>query len=127
MKYEADVFNDVLYRREVEPLIGPSIAGRHINLVEDLSRFGMVLEQEGESYENALKILHLVARHPDLALFVQTSPAFCCPALVTEALGSAIERITGVPIVTVTYDGTGSDKNSVIVPYIKYPRAVKTT
>jgi len=117
---------DLLYRREVERLIGPSIAGRHTNLAEDLKRFGMVLEQEGESYENALKILHLVARHPDLSLFVQASPAFCCPSLVTEALSSAIENITGVPIVTVTYDGTESDKNSVIVPYIKYPRVVKT-
>jgi hypothetical protein len=117
---------EVLYRREVEPLIGPSIAHRKSNLTEDLKRFGMVLEQSGESYENALKILHLVSHHDDLALFVQTSPAFCCPSLVTEALGDAIQQITGVPIVTVTYDGTESDKNSVIVPYIRYPRTMKT-
>jgi predicted nucleotide-binding protein (sugar kinase/HSP70/actin superfamily) len=117
---------ELLYRREVEPIIGPSIAHRRSNLSDDLKQFGMVLEQHGESYENALKILHLVARHEDLALFVQTSPAFCCPSLVTEALGAAIEGITGVPIVTVTYDGTEADKNSVIVPYIKYPRSAKT-
>jgi hypothetical protein len=86
----------------------------------------MVLEQEGESYENALKIMHLINRHPDIALFVQTSPAFCCPALVTEALGDAIERIVGVPIVTVTYDGTEGDKNAIVMPYIKFPRAAKT-
>jgi predicted nucleotide-binding protein (sugar kinase/HSP70/actin superfamily) len=117
---------DLLYRREVEPIIGPSIAHRRSNLVDDLRKFGMVLEQDGESYENALKILHLVAHHDDLALFVQTSPAFCCPSLVTEALGDAIQHITGVPIVTITYDGTESDKNSRIIPYIRFPRSAKT-
>lgn len=114
------------YHREVEHYVGPPVDWRRNGIEQDLSRFGMVLEQEGESYENALKILHLISRYPDIALFVQTSPAFCCPSLVTEALSSAVERIAGVPIVTVTYDGTEGDKNAVIVPYIKFPRTVKT-
>ncbi|MBU8913492.1 MAG: hypothetical protein KOO61_05665, partial [Spirochaetales bacterium] len=114
------------YHREVERYVGPPVDWRRTDLEEDLDQFGMVIEQEGESYENALKILHLIARYPDIALFVQTSPAFCCPSLVTEALSSAIEKIAGVPIVTVTYDGTGGDKNSVVVPYIKFPRSAKT-
>jgi predicted CoA-substrate-specific enzyme activase len=114
------------YNREVEHYVGPPVQWRHKDLAGDLDKFGMVIEQEGESYENALKILHLISRYPDIALFVQTSPAFCCPSLVTEALSSAIERIAGVPIVTITYDGTEGDKNSVVVPYIKYPRKAKT-
>ncbi|MEE8440133.1 MAG: acyl-CoA dehydratase activase [Spirochaetia bacterium] len=114
------------YQREVAHYVGPPVEWRRPGLEEDLRKFGMVIEQEGESYENALKILHLISRYPDLALFVQTSPAFCCPSLVTEALSSAIERIAGVPIVTVTYDGTGGDKNAVVVPYIKFPRSAKT-
>ncbi len=114
------------YNREVEHYVGPTVDWRRTGLEEDLDQFGMVIEQEGESYENALKILHLISRYPDIALFVQTSPAFCCPSLVTEALSSAIEKIAGVPIVTVTYDGTGGDKNAVVVPYIKFPRRVKT-
>ena len=114
------------YHREVEHYVGPPVQWKRKGLEQDLGRFGMVIEQEGESYENALKILHLISRYPDIALFVQTSPAFCCPSLVTEALSSAIERIAGVPIVTITYDGTEGDKNAVIVPYIKYPRGAKT-
>jgi len=54
----------------------------------------------------------------DLRLFVQTNPAFCCPSLVTEAMAQRIEEITGVPVVTITYDGTGSYKNDKIVPYL---------
>ena len=72
--------------------------------------------------ENVLKIFYMTKHHPDISLFVQTSPAFCCPSLVTEAMAKEIERNTGVPIVSITYDGTRSDKNDVIIPYLKYPR-----
>ena len=72
--------------------------------------------------DNLLKIHYTLKYHPDLALFVQASPAFCCPALVTEAMTRRIEQVTGVPVVSVTYDGIGGSKNDVIVPYLKYPR-----
>ena len=87
-----------------------------------LSSFNVRLEHQGESYDNLLKIFHIIREHPDISLFVQTNPAFCCPSLVTEAMSDEIERLTGVPIVTVTYDGTGDPKNDVIVPYLAYPR-----
>ena len=64
----------------------------------------------------------MIKHYPDISLFVQTSPAFCCPSLVTEAMAREIERNTGVPIVSITYDGTQSHKNDVIIPYLKYPR-----
>ncbi len=110
------------YHEEVEDLVGPRIDWRRPGLEEELSRFNFVLEQAGESTENALKMLSLVSRHPDIALFVQTSPAFCCPSLVTEALSESVERLLGVPLVTVTYDGTGGDPNAVVIPYIRYSR-----
>jgi hypothetical protein len=34
-----------------------------------------------------------------------------------------IESKSGVPMVSVTYDGTGGAKNEVILPYLEYPRA----
>jgi len=34
-----------------------------------------------------------------------------------------IEEKSGVPVVSVTYDGTGGAKNEVILPYLEYPRA----
>lgn len=91
-------------------------------LAEDLERFRVKLEQGGESYDNILKIVHLLRVEPDISLFVQANPAFCCPSLVTEAMAWHIERVTGVPVVTLTYDGTGGLKNDRLLPYLRYPR-----
>jgi predicted CoA-substrate-specific enzyme activase len=88
-----------------------------------LSEYNICLENTGESMDNILKIYYTLKYHPDISLFVQASPAFCCPALVTEAIANEIQRKTGIPIVSITYDGTGGPKNDVIIPYLKYPRA----
>ncbi|MFP4572303.1 MAG: acyl-CoA dehydratase activase [Desulfobacterales bacterium] len=85
-----------------------------------LSEFGMITENTGESMDNILKIYYICRHHPEVSLFVQTSPAFCCPSLITEAMASTIEKKTGVPVVSITYDGTGGDKNRKIIPYLKY-------
>jgi hypothetical protein len=60
--------------------------------------------------------------HPDISLFVQTNPSFCCPSLITEAMSKDIENITGVPVLTITYDGTDTPKNDIIIPYLKYAK-----
>ncbi len=93
------------------------------NVESDLERFHVSLFNEGESYDNILKICHLLREHPDLALLVQASPAFCCPSVVTEAMKSEIEAVTGVPMISITYDGTGTVQNDVIVPYLQSHRA----
>jgi len=85
-----------------------------------LNRFGLNILQRGESFENILKIHALIMNHPDLDLFIQTNPSYCCPSLVTEAMTSKIEEITGVPVVTIEYDGTSGSKNEDIIPYLKY-------
>ena len=87
-----------------------------------LARYNLRLENTGESMDNVLKIHYIKKHYPDVALFVQASPAFCCPALVTEAMAREIERKTNTPVVSITYDGTGGNKNEVIIPYLKYPR-----
>jgi predicted CoA-substrate-specific enzyme activase len=86
-----------------------------------LAAYNLRIEHTGESMENILKIFYLKKYHPHIALFVQTSPAFCCPALITEAMTREIEHQTGIPIVSITYDGTGGAKNKIIIPYLKYP------
>ena len=88
-----------------------------------LSEYNVSVAHTGEAMDNLLKVFYIVKHHPDVALFVQASPAFCCPSLVTEAMAHEIERKTGVPMVSVTYDGTGGTKNEVILPYLEYPRA----
>lgn len=89
---------------------------------EILSPYGLRIEHTGESMDNILKVHYIKKYHPDVALFVQTSPAFCCPSLVTEAMSRRIEAVTGVPVVSITYDGTGGPRNDAIIPYLKYPR-----
>jgi predicted nucleotide-binding protein (sugar kinase/HSP70/actin superfamily) len=90
---------------------------------EILSGYKLRPEHTGESMENLLKVYYITKHHPQVALFVQASPAFCCPSLVTEAMAREIEKRTGVPMVSVTYDGIGGGKNDVILPYLEYPRA----
>ncbi|MCJ7772166.1 MAG: acyl-CoA dehydratase activase-related protein, partial [Desulfobacterales bacterium] len=87
-----------------------------------LSEYKLTMENTGESMENVLKTYYIKKHHPEVSLFIQTSPAFCCPSLVTESMRSVIEKNTGIPVVSVTYDGTGGSKNDAIIPYLKYPR-----
>ncbi len=91
-----------------------------------LHQFGLHILHKGESLENILKIHRLIRQHPDLDLFIQTNPSYCCPSLVTEAMASRIEELTGVPVVTIEYDGTAGIKNEDVIPYLKY-RKTKTT
>jgi len=110
------------YRRPLDPLLSEPEPVYDDSPERILGAFGLRLEHTGESMDNLLKIHYALKYHPDLALLVQASPAFCCPALVTEAMAQRIERVTGVPLVSITYDGIGGGKNDVIVPYLKYPR-----
>lgn len=108
-------YNRYFYRITGKPaVINPRVTD------EWISRFGLNLLHRGESFENILKIHHLAENHPDLALFVQTNPAYCCPSLVTEAMASRIEEITGIPVVAIEYDGTTASRNDVLIPYLKY-------
>ncbi|WP_300673923.1 acyl-CoA dehydratase activase [Desulfoluna sp.] len=92
-----------------------------------LSAYNLSMENTGESMDNILKIHYIKKHYPDVGLFVQTSPAFCCASLITESMTEKIEAVTGVPVVCVTYDGTGGNKNRQIIPYLKYPRKADTT
>lgn len=87
---------------------------------EILATYGLLPEHTGESMDNILKLHYTLKAHPDLALLVQTSPANCCPGLVTEAMAAVIEKKSGVPMVSITYDGLGRDANRVIIPFLKY-------
>ena len=89
-----------------------------------LSEYNISIENTGESMDNILKIHYIKKHHPDVSLFVQTSPALCCASLITEAMKDVIEKKTGVPVVSIRYDGTGGNKNTVIIPYLKYPRRI---
>lgn len=109
------IFNRILKEEE----------GHAVPSEEIFSNFNLKVGHTGESLDNLLKIFSLIKLYPDLELFVQTNPAFCCPSLVTEAMSEKIERLTGIPVLTITYDGTGGRKNDDVIPYLKYPRKRK--
>jgi predicted nucleotide-binding protein (sugar kinase/HSP70/actin superfamily) len=111
------------YYRMFAPLLGVSMASFDDSPEAILAQYGVRIEHTGESLDNLLKIHYIKKHHPDISLFVQASPAFCCPSLVTEAMARRIEAVTGVPVVSITYDGTGGRKNDAIIPYLTYPRS----
>ncbi len=85
-----------------------------------LSQFNVIPENTGESMDNILKIYYIKKYYPEVSLFVQTSPSFCCPSIITEAMLQTIEDRIQVPIVSITYDGTGGDKDRKIIPYLVF-------
>ncbi len=93
---------------------------------EILARYDIAPENTGESMDNILKIHYLKKHHPEVSLLVQASPALCCASLITEAMKAKIEQQTGIPVVSITYDGTGGFKNDIIVPYLKFPRTSRS-
>ncbi len=112
------LFDDKYYRY-FEKFLGPKKTINPVTLEKNLSKFNINPYHSGESYENILKIFYLLENYPDIALFIQANPAFCCPSLVTEAMTGEIKDITGIPVVTITYDGTSDYKNDIIIPYLQ--------
>lgn len=106
------------FYRHFEPFLGkkkPSLSP--LKNEKNLDNFNIDLYHSGESYDNLLKIFHIKNMYPKTRLFVQTNPAFCCPSLITEAMKTEIRKHTGIPIVTITYDGTTERKNDILAPY----------
>jgi len=110
---------DKTYYKHFRKFLGNPPVIRTTKLEKKLELFNIKNLHSGESYDNILKIFFILDNYPDVSLFLQTNPAFCCPSLITEAMKNQIRRITGVSVVTITYDGTSEFKNDVIVPYLK--------
>jgi predicted nucleotide-binding protein (sugar kinase/HSP70/actin superfamily) len=112
-------YMDDKYYRYFRPYLGPAPVIKPRDLEQHLKEFNIQPLHSGESHDNILKIFYIVENYPEVALFVQTNPSYCCPALVTEAMTRRIREKTGVPIVTLTYDGTSDRHNDLIVPHIR--------
>ncbi|MFC1609392.1 acyl-CoA dehydratase activase [Myxococcota bacterium] len=109
------------YLSQFERVLGPTERGRPTRPTSELLElFDVTDRHTGESVDNLLKVFHILDTDPDVSLFVQANPAFCCPSLVTEAMAQRIESLAGVPVVTVTYDGTFASCNDAIIPYLWY-------
>jgi predicted nucleotide-binding protein (sugar kinase/HSP70/actin superfamily) len=120
-------FMDERHYKPFSKFLGPAPVIRPKALERHLKEFNINPLHSGESYDNILKIFYIMENYPGVSLFVQTNPSFCCPALVTEAMTRRIREKTGVPIVTITYDGTSDRMNDLIVPYIQNALRQKVT
>jgi len=74
----------------------------------------------GETPENLLKVYYLHENYPDLKFIIHVYPLFCCPGLISEAIYKKVEKDLGIPIVSITYDGTQTDRNKVLEPYLHF-------
>ncbi|HNX59029.1 MAG TPA: acyl-CoA dehydratase activase-related protein, partial [Spirochaetota bacterium] len=111
---------DRKYYKIFEPLLGMPYLEFDRGTDDIRKPYNLTSYHTGESLDNIIKTTYLADHYDNLVLFVQASPAFCCPSLVSEAMSKDIERVTGVPIVSITYDGTGTFRNDVIIPYISF-------
>jgi len=107
------------YYKYFEPILSKSAFEVKDSYENILPEYGILQEHTGESMDNILKIHHIINEYPDLKLLVQTNPAFCCPGLITEAMAQKLEARINVPIVSITYDVSGGNKNKVIIPFLK--------
>ena len=113
---------DRKYYKYFNRILKEPITVKYERFEKKLEEFNVSIAHSGESMDNLLKILSLVEKYPDIALFVQTNPPYCCPGLITKAMSARVEAITGLPVVTIEYDGAGVPKNDDIIPYLKYLR-----
>ncbi|THB66228.1 MAG: CoA activase, partial [Spirochaetaceae bacterium] len=106
------------YQSEFERVLQQSAHSYDDDASDILARYNLRVDHSGETADNVLKTWYIKKHYPDVALFVQLNPGFCCAGLVTEAIASRIEEVTGVPVVSLTYDAIGGSKNDTIIPYI---------
>ncbi len=85
-----------------------------------LHRHGFSIRHDGETSENLLKVYYLYENYPGLKFIIHVYPLFCCPGLISEAIYKKVEKDLGLPIVSITYDGTQSDKNKGLEPYLHF-------
>jgi len=110
------------YKAYFNKITGETAPKKLLDPEEALAKFNVKMDHTGESQETILKIFTFINNYPDIALFGQTSPSLCCPSLVTQAMAKRIESVTGVPVVSIEYDGAGGFKNDDVIPYLKFPR-----
>ncbi|MEJ2054314.1 MAG: acyl-CoA dehydratase activase-related protein, partial [Calditrichaceae bacterium] len=87
-----------------------------------LKEYNMSLRHGGETAQNIIKIYSMLRHYPDISMFIHVNPLFCCPGLVSESIFKQVEKKTGIPIISIVYDGTMNNKNDLLAPYLYYIR-----
>ncbi|MGA1796237.1 MAG: acyl-CoA dehydratase activase [bacterium] len=103
-----------------QPVLHDRPSGPGRDPLEYLQKHFFSIRHGGETSENLLKVYYLKDNYPDLKLIINVNPIFCCPGLISEAIYKKVEKEIGIPIVSITYDGTQADKNRVLNPYLYF-------
>jgi predicted CoA-substrate-specific enzyme activase len=108
------------YYRFAEDLLEESFPTLNDDLFNHFKTYSLSLDHGGETAQNLLKIFALLDHYPDIALFIHVNPIFCCPGLVSESIFNQVEQDINRPIVSIIYDGTLTNRNDILAPYIHY-------
>jgi predicted nucleotide-binding protein (sugar kinase/HSP70/actin superfamily) len=112
------------FSKKLNAIASPILHNGSSGLAHDplsyLQKHSLTIRHAGETSENLLKVYYLKENYPDLRLIINAYPIFCCPGLISEAMYKNVEKEIGVPIVSITYDGTQADKNKVLNPYLYF-------
>jgi predicted nucleotide-binding protein (sugar kinase/HSP70/actin superfamily) len=111
-------YHEWRFRAETRTILGDGHGSMSGRLMREVRRLGIPPELEGETAQNAFKILHSL-RHLRPDAFVHINPLFCCPGVVSTALFHRLEERTGVPCIHLFYDGIHSP-NDDLEPHIHY-------
>jgi predicted nucleotide-binding protein (sugar kinase/HSP70/actin superfamily) len=114
------------YYQIAEEVLGEDFPTFDDSITEHLKKYNLSLSHSGETIQNLLKIFGLLKHYPGISLFIHVNPIFCCPGLVSESLFKAVEKDIGIPIVSIVYDGTTTNKNELLAPYLHYISRVAT-
>ncbi len=112
------------FNRRLNAIAKPVLQNGMGRLADDplvyLQKHSFTIRHAGETSENLLKVYYLKENYPDLRLIINAYPIFCCPGLISEAIYKNVEKEIGIPIVSITYDGTQADKNKIVNPYLYF-------
>ncbi|HMD68069.1 MAG TPA: acyl-CoA dehydratase activase [Chitinivibrionales bacterium] len=103
-----------------KPILHNGTSGLASDPLQYLQKHSLTIRHAGETSENLLKVYYLKENYPDLKLIINAYPIFCCPGLISEAIYKNVEKEIGIPIVSITYDGTRADKNKILNPYLYF-------
>ena len=103
-----------------QPILGNGLCHLRKDPLDYLQPYAFTMRHHGETAENLLKVFYLCETCHDLKFIVNVNPLFCCPGLISEAIYQKVEQDIGIPIVSITYDGTQADKNRVLRPYLHF-------
>ncbi len=89
-----------------------------------LSRYNLRIEHTGESMDNILKVFYIKRITRMYPCLFRPARHFVVLHSLPKPWQKRSRHKTGVPVVSITYDGTGGIKNEAIIPYLKFPRKI---